>query len=158
VWFSSKVLQPGKLHLGDLYRTRIYAFMCCSDQTPPNLSAFQRAVRIQKDASLIGFDWPRAADVLDKVAEEVEELRTALAEEDERACRRELGDLLFSAVNLARFLDADAEEELECASRRFARRFELMVQRLEKEGTRPCDCSLQQLDEAWEAVKSQEGG
>lgn len=108
---------------------------------------------IQSEASSLGFDWPDVSGVLEKVREETGEIEEALERGDREQARRELGDLFFAAVNLARFLDADPSEELDRANMRFTCRFEMLKSELRREGRNMKTCSLAQLDEVWERVK-----
>ena len=110
---------------------------------------------IQEAVSAHGFDWPDIGGVFDKVAEELREVRDAHAGDDMDHARRELGDLLFAAVNLARFLDVHPNDALAGANARFQRRFALLEQELEREGIRMEACSLAELDVVWERVKRQ---
>ena len=109
--------------------------------------------RIQSEASAQGFDWPDIRGVLDKLAEELAELRKAWEQgQREQACR-ELGDLLLAAVNAARFLDTDPAHELHRANQRFSERFEAMKKILACEGRRLESCTLDELDAIWEQAK-----
>jgi len=109
--------------------------------------------RIQSEASALGFDWPDISGVLDKVREELEEIEHALSAGDAEHAKRELGDVLFATVNLARFLHADPGEELHRANQRFAQRFEGLKDVIDSQGLVMKNCSLQQLDEIWERIK-----
>lgn len=122
---------------------------------PRALPALLRAGKIGSRASSVGFDWPRAADVLDKIDEELAELRAALAESPARAAD-EMGDLLFSVANLARKLSIDPESALAAANDKFTHRFTAIEARLAREGRSVHDASPAELDEAWNAVKQAE--
>lgn len=113
----------------------------------------RRSFEIQEDVSARGFDWPDISGVLDKVQEEFDEIKDALVDGDIEHARVELGDLLFSCVNLARFLDGDPTRELHRANDRFQNRFSLMEAELHREGTRVEECALEELDLVWERVK-----
>jgi uncharacterized protein YabN with tetrapyrrole methylase and pyrophosphatase domain len=117
-------------------------------------TALQEARSIQLRAAARGFDWSQIADVFDKVQEEVDEIRNALDERDFEHARSELGDLLFSAVNLSRFLDTDADRELQRTNRRFAQRFKRLEEEVDREGREMERCTLEELDVIWERVKS----
>jgi MazG family protein len=117
------------------------------DGVPVGMPALERAAKIQRRAADIGFDWPQAAPVLDKLFEEVEELREAVAEMNR--VPEELGDVLFTVVNLARHLNVDPELALRGATERFISRFEAM----EKMGGPLAGLSLAELDELWERAK-----
>ena len=132
------------------------------DGVPPTLPALAKAQKLQKNAARTGFDWGEAAPVLDKVEEEIRELRAelpALNSHDPAARQRlqhELGDLLFSVVNLARKCGLDAEEALSFANRKFATRFRAMEQRLTAAGRPLASCSLPEMDAVWDEVKRDE--
>lgn len=114
---------------------------------------FREALRLQRDAAAIGFDWPDAAGVLAKLREEVDEIAKALADGDRAQARDELGDALFTAVNMARFLDADPEDALQQANARFAQRFAALRAQFERDGLDPAALSLEEMDAVWERVK-----
>lgn len=111
------------------------------------------SLRVQSAASSEGFDWSQIDGVLDKVAEELGEIREALDQGDVAHARKELGDLLLIAVNLARFLDADPREELGAATKRFETRFRLLKDTLQKEGKRVKSCSEDELEMYWQGIK-----
>jgi ATP diphosphatase len=120
------------------------------DGVPAGMPALERAAKIQRRAADVGFDWAQAAPVLDKLSEEVEELREAVAEKNR--VPEELGDVLFTVVNLARHLNVDPELALRGAIERFISRFGAM------EVMGPLDgLSLAELDERWEIAKSKVG-
>jgi ATP diphosphatase len=108
---------------------------------------------IQAAASSEGFDWPDVSGVLDKVEEEIGEIRDALAAGDEAHARKELGDLLLIAVNLARFLGADPREELIGATDRFENRFRQLKFFLQSEGKSIRDCAPEALEATWQRIK-----
>jgi ATP diphosphatase len=121
------------------------------------LPALKRAEKLQKRAARIGFDWPDARSALEKVREELEEVFVEIEAANRQRLREELGDLLFSMVNIIRLLDLDAEESLRHANEKFERRFRTMENLLYQEGnTNIHDLSLEQLDTAWEKVKLSE--
>lgn len=117
------------------------------------LPALVRAVKLQKRAARVGFDWPDVVPVMAKVEEELEEVREAMAEGDKSALEHELGDLLMSTSNLARHYGIDPERALDLANRRFESRFQSM----EQQAVQPLESmTLEGLDELWEAAKVQE--
>ena len=120
---------------------------------PPSLPALHRAQEVQKRAARVGFDWQDAGGVIEKIDEEVAEVKAAMAAGDAGRVRAEIGDLLFAAVNLCRFADAQAEDVLNAAVRRFAARFQEMEERVSRTGRHVEDCSLEELDAAWNEVK-----
>jgi nucleoside triphosphate diphosphatase len=126
------------------------------DDVPVGLPALTRAAKLQRRAARVGFDWPEAAQVLDKIEEEVAELRTELRSGPRERLRDELGDLLFAAVNLARHLQVDAEAALRQANGKFERRFRSIEKALAAEGRRLEDVSLDDLEALWLAAKANE--
>ena len=126
------------------------------DDVPAALPALSRASKLQKRAATAGFDWPAALPVLDKVREELDEVLEAMAGDDPRAVEEELGDLLFSAVNLARHLKVDPETALRAANQKFERRFRFIEQALRDTHRAMEDCTLENLDALWGEAKRQE--
>jgi MazG family protein len=120
---------------------------------PRALPALLRAHEIGTRVGAVGFDWPRAADVLAKIEEEVRELRDALDESPPRAAE-ELGDVLFSLANLARKLGLEPESALRLANDKFTARFDALEAAFEAEGRSVHDASTDQLEDAWARVKS----
>lgn len=126
------------------------------DDVPLALPAMARAGKLQKRAASVGFDWPEPLPVLDKVREELDEVLEAMAQGDSEALADEVGDLLFSVVNLARHLKVDPENALRGANTKFDRRFRFIEQAL-RDTHRPVeDCSLEELDALWGEAKRQE--
>jgi MazG family protein len=128
------------------------------DGVPRALPALLRAQRIQSKAARVRFDWPDAVSAWDKVDEELGEVRRALAGGDRARLREELGDMLFSLVNVARLADLDAEEALRGAVEKFRRRFTEMEADLIARGISFGTVSQAELEGAWEAVKAREQG
>lgn len=126
------------------------------DGIPLQLPALHRAQRIQDRAGRKGFDWDRIDDVIDKVEEELEEVREALKADDADAVEAELGDLLFSTVNLCRFRGVHAEGALRRAITKFTGRFHAVERRLLAAGRRLEDCTLAEMDREWDRVKEEE--
>ena len=127
------------------------------DGIPASLSGLAAAEKIQKKVSKYGFDWPDASGVAEKVAEEAEEVRAAMAAGDDEAGDEELGDLLFAVVNLIRFRKrASAEELMRAANRKFVRRFKAVEQLLERERIPLEDAGAEKLEQLWREVKSHE--
>ena len=118
------------------------------------LPALTRAIKLQKRAARVGFDWPDLPPVLDKLAEEIDELRAEIAGETppERVAD-ELGDVLFAVANLARHLDVDPEQALRGTNRKFEERFRWMEARLAEADRTPADTSLEELEDLWQASK-----
>lgn len=119
----------------------------------PCADALARAWAVQRDAASLGFDWPQIAPVLDKVAEELDEIREALALGDFAHAQTELGDLLFAAVNVARFLDIPPATALHATTDRFTSRFDRVCALVRAAGNEPENCTLEELDAAWEQAK-----
>jgi len=117
------------------------------------LPALMRAQKIQKKAARVGFDWPDLPPVMDKIREELAEVQEALASGDARAIEEELGDLLFSVVNLARKCGVESESALSGTNDKFVNRFHQMEKRLAEEGHTLGQTSLEDMDRAWEAAK-----
>ncbi|AZZ93670.1 nucleoside triphosphate pyrophosphohydrolase [Hahella sp. KA22] len=124
---------------------------------PNAMPALQRAQKLQKRASLHGFDWPEINPVLDKIHEEIEELRHELAAPvlDQDKLEDELGDVLFCCVNLARFVKADPEAALRRANAKFIRRFSRIESLLQEQGKTLDDASLQEMDLLWDKAKEE---
>ena len=123
---------------------------------PPNLPALTRAAKLTRRAARVGFDWPDAGGVLDKLEEEAAELRAELPGADPGRLADEVGDLLFVLANLARKLELDPEECLRAANAKFERRFRGVEDHLAIEGLAPADVSLERMEDAWQAVKAAE--
>ena len=122
----------------------------------PNLPALTRAAKLTARAGRVGFDWPDAAAVLDKLAEETAELQAELPAADPARLKDELGDMLFVLANLARKLDLDPEQCLAHANAKFTRRFEAVEALLAAEGQMPADAGLDAMEAAWRRVKANE--
>lgn len=127
------------------------------DGVPRALPALLRAQRLQGKASGIGFDWTRWQDAWAKVKEETVELREAMDRNDAARVEDEFGDLLFSMVNVARLRGMDAEECLRRATEKFTRRFGKVEAEMKAGGRTVTEASAEDLDRAWQAVKSREG-
>lgn len=126
------------------------------DDVPAALPALSRAAKLQKRAAQVGFDWPEALPVVDKVREELDEVLVAMSENDADAIAEELGDLLFVVVNLARHLKVDPENALRGANGKFERRFRFIEQALRQAGRPIENCTLEELDALWDAAKRAE--
>jgi len=133
------------------------------DDVPLSLPALTRAVKLQKRAAEVGFDWPSLAPVLAKAEEEIAELKEAIASQGDAPSetrstkvREEFGDLLFVMANVARHLKVDPEAALRDANAKFVRRFRSIEQALAKEGRGCEDASLEEMDQLWEEAKEVE--
>ncbi|HEY3919176.1 MAG TPA: nucleoside triphosphate pyrophosphohydrolase [Stellaceae bacterium] len=125
------------------------------DGVGAGLPALTRAAKLQRRAARVGFDWPAAAAVFDKIEEEIAELKAALSESAERI-EDELGDLLFAMANLARKLEHDPEQALRRACRKFERRFRRVETLLAADGKQPGDASLDEMEVKWQWAKREE--
>jgi ATP diphosphatase len=125
---------------------------------PLALPALPRAQKVQKRAAQVKFDWVDSPAVLDKLQEEVDELRRAMSEDHTAAIHDEMGDVLFTCANLARHLGLDAEESLRHATAKFERRFGLMEVAAAADGGTLSALSSAQLDQLWEQAKEALGG
>ena len=123
---------------------------------PVGLPGLTRALKLTSRAARVGFDWPDAASVLDKLEEEAAELRAELAVADKTRLQDEVGDLLFVVANLARKLDLDPEACMRHANRKFARRFGAIEAALAELGRTPADATLAEMEAHWQAAKSRE--
>ena len=126
------------------------------DGIPHSLPSLQRAEKIQKKASRAGFDWDKTEDVLPKLQEEIDEIEESIRNDDITEIEMEIGDLLFSVVNLCRFLNVQPEEALRKSTRKFVDRFQRMETALERTNKKFKDYDLSTLDQIWEQVKQQE--
>lgn len=122
------------------------------------LPALTRAIKLQNRAARVGFDWPGAREVLDKITEETAELVEARDSGDRAHLTEEFGDLMFVMANLARHLDIDPEEALRGANAKFTRRFQSIEAALHATGRRPEDSTLAEMDALWNAAKAAERG
>ena len=118
------------------------------------LPALKRAQKLQKRAARVGFDWPGIAPVLDKLDEEIAELRQAIQLDDHDAISEEVGDLIFTCVNLARHLDVDAEESLRHCNHKFETRFNHIEQQLQSENRDIYQCRMDELEALWQKAKA----
>lgn len=123
--------------------------------TGGGLPALMRGQKLQKKAARVGFDWPDAKPVFDKIREETAELEEAVQSGDKAHIAEEIGDLFFSVVNLARKLGIESESALAAANDKFVNRFHAMEKRLREQGRELGTLSLAEMDEAWDAVKKQ---
>ena len=117
------------------------------------LPALTRALKLQKRAARVGFDWPSTAEVVAKIVEEANELVEARDTLGPEEIAEEYGDLMFVMVNLGRHLGLDAEACLRAANGKFTRRFQFIEAELAKAGKRPADSDLAEMDALWDAAK-----
>ena len=124
------------------------------DGVPRELPALLRAHRLQEKASRVGFDWNEARQVFKKVEEELAELRAAMESEQPDRMEAELGDLLFSLVNLGRFIAVNPEDALRKTIARFIARFQYIEEELARRGTAPGQVTLEEMDALWAEAKA----
>ena len=122
---------------------------------PRALPALLGAHEIGTRVAAVGFDWAQTADVVEKMEEEVAELREAVTHESRERAEEEMGDLLFSIANLARKLGIEPESALRKANEKFSARFGALEQRLEERGRSVHQATLDEMEEAWRAIKDQ---
>ncbi len=124
------------------------------DEIPLALPGLSRAAKLQKRAAKVGFDWGDALPVLDKIEEEIAELREAIASGEADRIRSEMGDLLFVQVNLARHLGVDPEQAIRSTNAKFERRFRYIEEQVNAAGGIWSDFTLEQLDGWWNEAKA----
>lgn len=128
------------------------------DKVPRSLPALLKAEKITREASRVGFDWESAPAVLEKVEEEIREFRESLEKGEAKEIKAELGDILFSIVNLSRFLGISADEALRGANRKFLERFRFIEDTLKKQGKSLEEAGLGEMDALWDLYKKKETG
>jgi XTP/dITP diphosphohydrolase len=122
---------------------------------PKSLPAMVKAMRLQEKSKTVGFEWDKTSQVWDKVKEELNELEEAVGEGDQEKIADELGDVLFSMVNFARFLHVDAENALERTNKKFIKRFTGMEKAAAEENKALHDLSLDEMDVLWNKMKKE---
>lgn len=120
---------------------------------PKSLPAVVKATRIQEKAKQVGFEWDNREDVWKKVEEEMQELKDAVKDNQQEEIKEEFGDLLFSLINYARFLQVDAEAALEQTNKKFIYRFQAMEAMAAEKGLNLVDMSLAEMDALWNEIK-----
>src|SRR5690606_26062671 len=128
------------------------------DGIPESLPALLRAQRLGEKAAAVGFDWPDAAAVRDKIAEELAEIDEAVATGDHAQIHHEVGDLLLAVSRYAKKLGVEPEEALRAANRRFEQRFGAVEARVQASGRQVSDLTLAELDVIWNEVKRGSAG
>jgi MazG family protein len=123
---------------------------------PQSLPSLVKAIRLQEKTKSVGFEWETAAQVYDKVKEEITELEEVVLANDTNKIEDELGDVFFSLINYARFLEIDADAALERTNKKFIRRFQAIETIAQENNKSVHDLSLQEMDEIWNRVKLQE--
>jgi XTP/dITP diphosphohydrolase len=122
---------------------------------PKSLPALVKASRIQEKVKGVGFDWDEQEDVWNKISEEVQELKEAIESKDQEEIEMEFGDVLFSLINVSRFINVNPENALERTNRKFIERFQLMEEMIVTENKILSDMNLQEMDIYWEKAKAQ---
>lgn len=120
---------------------------------PKGLAAMVKATRIQDKVKGVGFDWDNPEQVWDKVEEELNEFKVEVAQKNQEKMEEELGDVFFSLINYARFMNIHPEDALEKTNRKFIKRFQQMENAIKSHNKNITDLNLQQLDEYWEKAK-----
>lgn len=123
------------------------------DSIPRELPALMRATKVQQKAAKAGFDWDDVGGALDKLSEEIAELKAAIASNDKANINEELGDVLFSAVNVSRFVDTDAEESLTDATDKFVSRFKTVEKLAKERDIDMKESDIETLDRLWDEAK-----
>jgi XTP/dITP diphosphohydrolase len=118
-----------------------------------SLPATVKALRLQEKAKQVGFEWETTEQVWEKFKEEMEELQEAIKDGDKKKMEGELGDLIFSLVNYARFLQIDPENALEKTNKKFINRFNRMEEEAMKGGKNMMDMTLDEMDSIWDKIK-----
>jgi MazG family protein len=124
------------------------------DDIPTSLSPILKAKKIQKIVSKKGFDWKESIGVIEKVEEELKELKLEIQKNNKENIKDELGDLLFSIINLSRHLEIDASEAINQANHKFVKRFRLMEEEISKDNQQINNLTLEELEEFWVKIKS----
>ena len=123
------------------------------DGVPKSLPAMVKSTRIQEKVKGVGFDWDNKNQVFDKVKEEIEELNVEVQRNSDKI-EDEFGDVLFSIINYARFLDVDPEMALEKTNKKFIKRFQYLEKESKNDGKKLSEMSLSEMDEYWNKAKS----
>jgi len=126
------------------------------DDVPVSHAGLTRAVKLQKRASRVGFDWPYAKDVLAKIKEEIEELEVAIGADDPHEIEGELGDLIFAIANLSRKLNIDPEAALRRTNQKFIRRFQHIEERMHETNQQMTAENLPDMEVLWDEAKARE--
>ncbi len=123
---------------------------------PRSMPALLKAGRLTEKAARVGFDWRRTEDVFEKLDEEIEELREAVASGETSKVHNEIGDLLFTIANIARKVNVNPEEALQSTNRKFMRRFESMESKVRERGQNLDELQLEEMDHLWDEAKAAE--
>ncbi|MDD6728484.1 MAG: nucleoside triphosphate pyrophosphohydrolase [Eubacteriales bacterium] len=123
------------------------------DSIPVELPALMRAQKVQGKAAKVGFDWENQDGAFEKLYEEINELKNAVGQNNQANIEEELGDVLFSCVNISRFLHVDSEEALKASTDKFVERFKLVEELAQQKGISMNDASIDVLDSLWNEAK-----
>jgi MazG family protein len=126
------------------------------DGIPSSAPALLRAQRLQERASKVSFDWNQLTDVIKKLEEELKELKSAINDNNQKEIEEEMGDILFSLVNISRFLEISAEDSLRKSNEKFIRRFKYIEEAFDNNYDRIKEAGLKELDKKWEEAKKKE--
>ena len=121
---------------------------------PNSMPALLKAYRIQEKARAVGFDWEKPEQVFEKVQEELQEFSIEIKNKNQAAAEKEFGDVLFSLINYARFVNINPEDALEHTNQKFIKRFAHMEMRVKEQGKQIADCKLEELDGYWNEAKA----
>lgn len=124
------------------------------DEVPVHFPGLLEALKVTKKAAKVGFDWPDTEPIFGKIAEETDELRTAIEKKSKGNVEEEIGDLLFAVVNLARHLDVEPETALKKTNRKFRARFKFIEKELKAQEKALDSSTLEEMDALWERSKS----
>ena len=139
-----------KIKLGEKDRKSVL------DGVPNSLPSMVKAYRMQEKVKGVGFDWKNPEEVWDKVLEEIEELKEEIRSGDSKKKEKEFGDLLFSLINYARFIDVNPEDALERTNKKFAKRFQYIEEQAKKNDRQLKEMSLEEMDAFWNEAKMNE--
>lgn len=120
---------------------------------PNSMPALLKAYRIQEKARAVGFDWEKPEQVYEKVKEELDEFEQEVKNKNKANAEKEFGDILFSLINYARFIDINPEDALELTNKKFIQRFSYMENKVKERGKQIADCKLEELDIYWNEAK-----
>ena len=135
-------------------KTEKKARISALDGVPKHVPPLHRAYQLQKHAARVGFDWSSIQDVYPKLEEEIGEFKEAVAAGDRQHIIEEIGDVLFSVVNLARFVKVDPAYALELTNAKFIRRFRAVEDEIVASGRKMKECTLAQMDEIWDRIRA----
>lgn len=121
---------------------------------PNSMPALLKAYRIQEKARAVGFDWEQPEQVFEKVKEELGEFEVEVKNKNHQNAEKEFGDILFSLINYARFLDINPEDALEQTNKKFIKRFAYMESKVKEQGKQIAECDLAELDTYWNEAKN----